>query len=158
MAISSALLRLLRVRVLEEEQQHLALESALSQLHALEAALGASLLRRRQGEALLALGRESIEPTDRAAAMIEIDAARRRATALRPRIAASQEEANCARQEYLAKRVERRQVQTLIDEARAAESLEASRRSQQFADENFATRRHDRERETEKLETEQHKT
>lgn len=148
MAISSALLRLLRVRVIEEEQRRLSLESALSQLHALEDALVAAQLRKRQGEVFLARDSNSIEITDRTAALVEIDAARRRAAALHPRIAAAQEVANRERQEFLAKRLERRQVETLIEEARAQESVESGRRSQQFSDENFASRCHRRQRAT----------
>jgi hypothetical protein len=152
MAVSPALVRLLRVRAIEEEQQRLILEAAFSQLHALEAALAAARLRMRQGQALLAQDRASIEIIDRTAALVEIDAARRRAAALRPRIAAAQESANRARQEYLAKRIERRQVQTLIEEARARDAAESLRRTQQLADENFATRRRSRQRETAKRE------
>ncbi len=148
MAISSALVRLLRVRVLEEEQQRLSLEFALSQLHALESALAAAHLRLHKGKALLAEDRNSIEIADRAAALVEIDAAQRRAAAVRPRIAAAAETVNHARQRYLAKRLERRQVQTLIEEAQAQETVESLRRLQQSADENFASRRYRRRSET----------
>jgi hypothetical protein len=142
MAVSSALHRLLRVRAVEEEQRRLALESALSQSQALASALNAAWLRMRQGKALLAQERDAIEIADRAAALVEIDAARRRAAALRPRIAAAEATASRARQDYLAKRLERRQVETLIEEARAQEAIESLRRSQQSTDERFASRRH----------------
>ena len=66
-----------------------------------------------------------IEIADRAAALVEIDAARRRAAALRPRSAAAEATASRARQDYLAKRLERRQVETLIEEARAQEAIES---------------------------------
>lgn len=147
MAISPALHRLARVRAVEEEQRRLALESALSQLHVLQAALEAAQLRMRRGKALLAEVRNPIDVADRAAALLEIDAAGRRAAVLRPRIGAAEEAVIRARQDYLAKRLERRQVETLIEEARAGEAIESLRRSQQSTDEGFASRRHTRKAE-----------
>jgi hypothetical protein len=148
MAVSSALLRLLRVRALEEEQRRLALDSALSQLHALESALDAAQIRMRQGKALLAGAGSCIEIWDRSAALVEMDAARRRSAALRPRIAAAEEYAHRARQEFLVKRLERRQVETLVEEARTREAVDDLRRTQRFTDETFASRRHIRKAET----------
>jgi len=48
MAVSRALRRLLRIRELEEEQNRLALESALGELNRLEYALEATIERGRQ--------------------------------------------------------------------------------------------------------------
>jgi hypothetical protein len=44
--------------------------------------------------------------------------------------------------EYLAKRVERRQAETLIEEAQAQNALDAGRRSQQALDDWFLNRLH----------------
>jgi len=46
------------------------------------------------------------------------------------------------REEYLASRVERRQAETLIQEAEARDTLDADRRSQQGLDDWFRNRRH----------------
>ena len=57
------------------------------------------------------------------------------------RIAEVARQAAARREAFLAKRVERQQVQTLIEEAQAAEAAEAGRREQQSTDEWFLGRR-----------------
>ena len=140
MSLSPALRRLLRVREMEEEQRRLALETALSELKALQNALAASRERARVGKALLA-GSVAAGITDRAAAEVEMEAAARCSAALAPRIAAAELAAVGARESYLDKRRERRQAETLIEEARARDEAESDRRSQQGTDDAFAARR-----------------
>jgi len=140
MPVSPALCRLLRVREIEEEQHRFALDTALSQLNALQTAFAASRERARVGKVLLA-GSFAAGITDRAAAEVEIEAAARRSAALAPRIAAAELAAVRARESYLDKRRERRQVETLIEEARVREEAESDRRSQQGIDDAFVARR-----------------
>ena len=135
MPVSPTLHRLLSVRTIEEEHLRRSLDSALSDLHALERALAASHERKRAGETLLARSLGSTEIADRAAAQVEVEAALGRSAALRPRIAAAQIAATRARHDYLAKRLERRQAETLVEEAQAQQALESDRRSQQTLDE-----------------------
>src|ERR1700738_4461868 len=104
MPVSRALRRLLHVRTMEEEQQRLALESALGELHALEDALSAARARDRAGRALLNLSFQASDPTDRPAAQVEVQSAVRRAAFLKPRIAAAETAASRARQAFLDKR------------------------------------------------------
>jgi hypothetical protein len=140
MAVSRALRRLLRIRDLEEEQQRLALESALGEMQALERALEATTDRDRWGRELSQGGVRSGEWIDRQAGIVETGAAHRSAAVLMPRLAASEEEAAHRRAEFVRKRIERRQAETLIEQTEASDALEAGRRSQQSLDEWYRSR------------------
>ena len=140
MAVSRALRRLLRVLDLEEEQRKLALESALASLRQLENALVAVGQRERRGRGLVTASAVTGELSDRLAGLEEARAALRRSAALKPRIADAQEDAADLRQEYLAKRVERRQAETLVEEAAARDAVEAARRGQQGLDDWYLNR------------------
>jgi hypothetical protein len=142
MPVSSALRRLLHVRDIEEEQQRLALESALGELHALERAIAAAHAREHAGRKLLALSVCEGGVADRTAALVEGQSAARCAAALPPRIAAAENSVLRVRQAYLDKRIERRQAQTLIEESEARDAVEASRHNQQTLDETYGAGRH----------------
>jgi hypothetical protein len=142
MAASRALRRLLRVLNLEEEQAKSALESATGELHRLERAVALTIDRGRAGRRLFAASVETGELPDRLAGLEEGRASTRHAKALAPRIAASQSEVETLRQAFLAKRVECRQAETLIQEAEARDVLDASRRAQQGLDSWYLNRLH----------------
>lgn len=142
MAVSNALRQLLRIRELEEEQSRLALESALGELRRLEQALEASAQWDRRGRGLVEASARSGRLTDRLAGLEESRAAARLKAALTPRIALGEEEVSELRQEFLAKRVERRQAETLIEETEAREAIEADRRNQQSIDDWYRSRLH----------------
>lgn len=142
MAASRALRRLLRVLHLEEEQNRRTLEAALGELHSLERALQAAADQDRGGRRLIAASAQSGDLIDRIAGLEEGYTAARRAALLRPRIQESAERAAALREDYLAKRVERRQAETLVREAEAAEAAEAARRSQQSLDDWYLNRLH----------------
>jgi flagellar biosynthesis chaperone FliJ len=144
MAISGSLRRLLHIRTLEEEQRRIALESALSDLHRLENALRVARASERGGRQRVALSSRSGDTTDRIAGIVECETARRSARFIEARIPQAMLRANAARDEYLAKRVERRQVETVIQETQNAQDAEAARRNQQIVDEWFSARRHAR--------------
>jgi hypothetical protein len=74
-------------------------------------------------------------------------AAGRRATALTPKIENAELEVTALRDEFLAKRVERRQAETLLKETEDRDAIEAGRRSQQSLDDWFGNRRHRRDAE-----------
>jgi hypothetical protein len=140
MAVSRALRRLLRIRDLQEEQSRLVLESALGELHRLENAMTATFVRDRQGRSLVQASARTGELPDRLAGLDETRAASRHAAALGPRIDAMGEEVAGLRQEFLSKRVERRQAETLIQETEARNAIESSRRSQQTLDDWYGSR------------------
>jgi hypothetical protein len=141
-AVSDSLRRLLHIRTLEEEQRKIALDAALAELHRLENALTAMRARERSGRDHVALSSRSCDATDRIAAIVECESARHGAEIIEARIPEAALRVSSAREEYLQKRVERRQVETVIEETRAALDAEAARRAQQGTDEWFSTRRH----------------
>lgn len=139
MTVSRALRRLLRIRDLQEEQSRLVLESALGELHRLENAMTTTSVRDRQGRSLIQSSAQTGELPDRLAGLEETRAARRHAAVLLPRIDATGEEVAGLRQEFLLRRVERRQAETLIQETEARDSIESSRRSQQTLDDWYGS-------------------
>jgi flagellar biosynthesis chaperone FliJ len=142
MAVSRALARLLHLREIEEEQRRLALESAQMELHRLGMALAAASERERKGRALVTASARSGQFEERFAGLEETRASKRHAAALVPRIAASEERVGDRREAYLEKRVERRQVETLIAESEAQAEVEAGRRGQQSLDGWYSARKH----------------
>lgn len=140
MSVSRSLRRLLRIRDLEEEQLRTALESAMGELHSLENALTYAKIREQKGIELLRSGVRDGELDQRQAGMVEAYAGQRTAAALVPRIVLAQENAEDIRQEFLEKRVERRQAETLIESAQALEAVEAARKSQDALDDWYRAR------------------
>lgn len=142
MPVSPALRRLLRIRQIEEEQSRLALESALGELHLLERALAATSELDRRGRKLVRSSVGSGKLPDRLAGLAETNAASRHAAVLVPRVEEAAVGVAELRQEFLGKRVERRQAETLIEETEARDALDAGRRSQQGIDDWFRSRLH----------------
>ena len=140
MAVSRALRRLLHIRELEEEQGRLALESALSELHRLESSLEATFERKHRGRSLVLSTADTGQLTDRLAGLEETRSAGRHAAALVPRIDGMGVEVAGRRQEFLSKRVERRQAETMIAETEAQDAIEDGRRGQQSLDDWYSSR------------------
>jgi hypothetical protein len=149
MAVSRALRRLLHIRGIEEEQSRLALESALSELNRLERALASTAERDRRGRQLIGGSALTGELADRLAGLEEGCAAGRQRAALTPMIAEAELEVTALRREFLDRRVERRQAETLIREAEEQEAIEASRHGQQSLDDWYGNRLHREEVEAE---------
>jgi hypothetical protein len=141
MAVSRAMRRLLQVLKIQEEECRRATESARAELTRLQQALTRSTERERGGRRLVTASAASGEITDRIAGIEEARVAERVATALALRIAEWELVVNARQQEFLGKRIERRQAETLIDEAEALESIEAGRRAQRNVDDWFLGRR-----------------
>jgi flagellar biosynthesis chaperone FliJ len=144
MPVSRALRRLLRIRDLEEEQCRIALESAQGELNRLHGALAATTGRERRGRRIFEESARSGELADRFSGLEETRAAERIASLLATRIETSREDVDRLREEFLAKRVELRQAETLIKEAEAADSVEAARKAQLALDDWYRTRLHAR--------------
>ena len=142
MAVSAALRRLLRIRELEEDQGRMALETAIGDLNRLMNVQAATAERGQRGRRLVGLSAVTGEFTDRLAGLEETRAAERYALALAPKIANAHEEVANMREDYLDKRVERRQAETLIEEAEARGAADAERKSQQALDDWFRNRLH----------------
>ncbi|MDR3751733.1 MAG: hypothetical protein P4K94_09640 [Terracidiphilus sp.] len=142
MAVSRALRRLLRIRDLEEEQCRLALDSAVGERNRLEYTLAATSERERRGRRLVAASAHSGELPDRLAGLEETRAAGRLAAVLVPRIAEAENNVAALQHEFLLKRVERRQAETLIQETEVRDAIEVERRSQQGLDDWYGNRLH----------------
>jgi hypothetical protein len=140
MAVSRALRRLLRIRDLEEGQSRLALESALGELHRLEHALTATVERERRGRRLVGDSARTGQLPDRLAGLEETRSSVRHAAALEPRIEAMGDDVAMLRREFLGKRIERRQAETLIQETEAEDAIAAGRRGQQALDDWYGSR------------------
>jgi hypothetical protein len=140
-AVAPALRRLLRVLELEEEQRHRALETAAGELRRLQKALAGALERERNGRSMTAASARNGMLLDRLTGVEETRLARCAAVALREGIAEMEQAVASRRGEYLAKRVERRQAETLIREAEARDAAQSGRRGQQRLDEWYLDRR-----------------
>jgi flagellar biosynthesis chaperone FliJ len=140
MAVSRAMRRLLHIREIEEEQSRTALAAAVSDLRRLQAALLATFERDRRGRKLVVSSVTSGELADRLAGLEETRLAKRHATALAPRIVETERNVAVRRQELLGKRIEYRQVETLIQKVEEVDALDASRRSQHELDDWFLGR------------------
>ncbi len=137
MAISRAMRRLFRLLEIQEEQYRVALASALAELRRLEGAMAATAEQERGGWRLVTASASTGELEDRLAGLEETRAARRHAAALAPRITEAKLRAGARQREFLSKRIERRQAETLIRKTEAEGELEAGRRAQQGLDEWF---------------------
>jgi hypothetical protein len=140
-AVSRALQRLLRVLELEEEQCQAALETATAEFRRLERAFDAAGAQERGGRRLIAASVLRDELVDRLAGMEETRIAIRSRQYLTPRIVDAEANVEDLREEYLSKRIERRQAETLIEEAKKQVELENSRRGQMSLDEWYLNRR-----------------
>lgn len=141
MAVSNALKRLRQIRALEEEQQRLALESAVGELPRIEKALRAARERERAGRQRIATTAPSSDPADRVAAIVEMDVGRRDVSLLMRRLAAAEQWVADRRHAYLAKGTEKRQVETVICAAESREAVATRRRDQQQLDDRHGARR-----------------
>lgn len=141
MAVSRGMRRLLQVLELQEEQCRAAMETARAELKQLQQALNRSVERERGGRRLVAASAATGEIADRIAGIEETRVAKRIAKVLAPRIAESESAVNSRQREFLDKRIERRQAETLIEEAEALEQVEAARRAQRDLDNWFLSRR-----------------
>jgi hypothetical protein len=132
--------RILRIRQLQEDESHRALELALAEMAQLELALRAAKNRERAGRSLVAASAKSGEIADRIAGIEESRSAARRAVALALRIRTAEDEVAALRQDYLGKRTSRLQAETLAGQERAREAATGLRRSQQALDDWYLNR------------------
>jgi flagellar biosynthesis chaperone FliJ len=145
MARSRILERVLRIRHLEEEQHRQAVASAMSELRILETALSASATRQRQGRIQVAEGVAADDLVGRHAGLIESRNATRQSAVLARWAAVSTARAEIVRSQWIGKRVERKQAETLVHAAASQSVVEEVRRGQQTADQWYLVRRYQEE-------------
>lgn len=133
--------RLHSIRAAEEQQCRTQMNLALAELRRLEDALENSRERLRRARALFTRGVRSGAVEDRIAGSEETALADRLAKVFVERIRMATEHFTQLRAEFLAKRIQRRQVETLLDAARAQKLMESNRKSQLALDEWFRSRR-----------------
>ena len=126
---------------MEEELRQRELESAQGELTQLESALMAAGQQERRGRQLVNSGVLSEDLPNRLAGLEEVHAGIRLGSFLQQRIELATLQVFERREEYLAKRLERRQAETLVEAAEAMDKVEVNRKSQQALDEWYLTRR-----------------
>ena len=140
MAKRNVLERLWRLRELEEEQSRLELEARVTERnriarHLAEVSSGAA---RSRGEFVDRLA--DSDTAARTGALVELEQARRGQAAIRPRLDQAATDVELRRDEFLARRTGRRQVETLLDREREAARAETARRAQQMLDDWYGRR------------------
>jgi hypothetical protein len=138
--IPQSLERLHSIRAAEEQQQRTQMNAALAELHRLQSALGKTRERLRQARSLVATSVCSGKHEDRIAGIEEAAIADRLAKLLAGKIKTAEQHFIQVRAQFLAKRVERRQVETLLDAAREQSAIEGNRKAQSALDEWFRSR------------------
>ena len=140
MPVSRSLVRLHAIRVAEEQQRQTALDAALADLRDLQARLNAVNTGLGAARAMITSSIRSGVPEDRMAGLEQVELFERLAKILRERIALAEERLLQARTRFFAKRIERRQVETLLEAERVQAGVEESRKSQSALDEWFRSR------------------
>jgi hypothetical protein len=141
MAASKILRRLRDIRQAEEEQSHAAMESAIAKLERLVTALEETRTRVRRARLLIAASAQTGEFVDRIAGLEEIRLADLMAKTLAEKIHAAENSAEHKRQEFLDKRIERRQVETVYEAIQARDTEAVNRKSQLMLDDWFSQRK-----------------
>lgn len=140
MAVSRSLKRLLGVLKLEEEQYEAALGEALGEVHRLERSDDEAEQRQRLGRRWISTGAAQGEALDLLAGLEETRAGERIQQFLLPLIETARENAEQCRAAFLAKRIERRQAETLLEQAESQEKIENLRRTQNSLDEWYLSK------------------
>jgi len=130
MAASMSLRRLRDIRHAEEEQAHAAMESAIAELQRLVTALGEARVRVRRARELIASSAQTGEFVDRIAGLEEIRSADLMVKTVAEYIHSAENKAQQKKQEFLDKRLERRQVETVYEAMQARAAAEVNRKSQ----------------------------
>ena len=141
MAASKILRRLRDIRQAEEEQCQAAMESAIAELLRLLGALEGIRTRIRRARMLIASSAQAGEFVDRIAGLEEIRLADLMTKTLAQKIHAAENSAEHKRQEFLDKRIERRQVETVYEAIQARDAEEVNRKSQLTLDDWFSKRK-----------------
>jgi len=134
------LARLLRLRELEEEQSRTELEAAVGVRNRVRVELAEVSDRQTLGRRNFATGIAARDPLGRTGAMMELERAREQQVKIRTRFDASEAEVARQREEFLLRRTERRQVETLVDDQQAMDVIETARRAQQMLDDWYGRR------------------
>lgn len=137
MPASKSLERLLRVFEIQEETRKRDLEEAQGKLARMEDSLATTCEKVDRGRVLLTAALQSSKLDDRLAGQLEIDSGELRKAFLQKSIGEMSMVVEQARTGYLDKRVERKQVEALLETAERLASAEGVRKAQQSLDDWF---------------------
>ena len=140
MAVKRVLTRLLRLRELEEELSRVELESAVGQRSRIERELETARARQAQGRRRFVAEAGNGETVGWMAALVQMEQARTHGDRIEGSLAAAEAEVARQRQEFMERRVDREQVETLLDGAHREAEIEAGRRAQQMLDDWYGRR------------------
>jgi hypothetical protein len=110
-------------------------------LRELEAARHAAGETERAGRALVGASVETGVLADRQGGLVQAAAAGRHAELLAQHIARAEVDMKRLQESFLAKRVERRQAETLVNQSEARDAIESTRRSQRALDDWHGSRK-----------------
>jgi hypothetical protein len=140
-AVSRGLRRLYELRQIEELQKASLFELAVAELDQLKNALEVAHIRKGNGRALVERSVMTGETQDRLFGVEEIAAAVRISAVLESRLRSAAEKVQRIRNEFLNKRLEKRQAGTLLESALEREAGLAQRKMQLALDEWTRLRR-----------------
>jgi flagellar biosynthesis chaperone FliJ len=130
MAALRILRRLRDIRQAEEEQSHAAMESAIAELERLITGLEETRMRIRRARQLIASSAQTGEFVDRIAGLEEIRLADLMAKTVAEYIHSAENTAQQKKREFLDKRIERLQVETVNEAMQARDAAEVNHKSQ----------------------------
>jgi hypothetical protein len=130
MSDARRLRRLHALRMIEEQNQASLLDAAASELRRLNEALNGTRIRDANGRDLLSAGVRSGEMLDRIAGLEESASAARVSCVINERLRRGEGEFRQIREQFLLKRLERSQAETLFHSAVEREAQEALRKGQ----------------------------
>lgn len=134
MSVSRPISRLLQVRALEEERRRLELESSLKQLDKLEQRVLEEVQREKRSLRISIEGAAKGSQVNRIAGLVASRMARDQIGILKQQIGPAAVETEQKREAYLNTRLQRRQVEQIVETARRREAIEERRASQQEMD------------------------
>jgi hypothetical protein len=134
MIIPQKLKRLHSIRSAEEQQMEILMNAELVELRRLQNALETTRERLRRARTLLATSAQSGPVEDRLAGLEEIILSNRLASLLAIRIGTAEQRFLQSRSQFLSKRIERRQVGSLLEEARRQVRIDEARNAQHALD------------------------
>ena len=141
MARSRVLERLWRLRELEEEQSRMALEARVVDRNRVAARLSEVREGAMRSRTALAAHLGDPDTAARTGALMELEQSRREQTEIGPRMEQAESEVELRREEFLARRTGRRQVETLLERGQEEAREAIARRAQQMLDDWYGRRR-----------------
>jgi flagellar export protein FliJ len=140
MAKRRVLERLLRLRELEEELSRVDLETAVGARNRLAGELAAAAGRQAQAHRGFAASLGDPDTADRTGAVIAMERACKQRLRIEPRLRSAEQEVMRQREEFLARRTGRQQVETLLEQEHRTQQEEVARRAQQMLDDWYGRR------------------